>query len=339
MEFSLQQIADIISAQIEGNPEAKVSKLEKIEEASSSGLSFLANPKYERFVYVTKAAGIIVSKEFVPKSPIHSTLLRVEDPYASFAQLLEFYQSHLSRIDGREEPHFIDDSAEIGEGTAIGAFTYIGRNARIGKNCVIHPHVQIGAGAIIGDNCTLWPGVRIGHLCELGHGCVIQHNAVIGSDGFGFAPSENGYKKIAQTGNVILGNNVDVGANACIDRATLGSTRIGNGVKLDNLVQIAHNVEIGDHTVMAAQCGVAGSTKIGSYCMFGGQVGIAGHLEIGERVKAAAQTGISRSLPNDAVVMGAPAIDAKSFNRSYAIFKQLPELARQVKSILKNHNP
>ncbi len=336
MEFSIDQIAEIIGGKVEGDGSVKVSKLAKIEEATAEGLSFLANPKYERFIYETKAGGVIVSLDFMPKSPVQSTLLRVEDPYTAFSKLLEFYQSFVSGIDEeREEPSFIHPTASIGEGTRIGAFAYIAKNAKIGKNCLIHPHAYIGAGAVLGDNCTLWPGARIAHLCELGNNCNIQHNAVIGSDGFGFAPGEHGYTKVAQTGNVVLGDNVDVGANTCIDRATLGSTKIANGVKLDNLVQIAHNVEIGEHTVMVGQSGVAGSTKIGSFCMFGGQVGISGHLTIGNKVKAAAQTGISKSLPDDSVVMGSPAMPAGQYNRSYAIFKRLPDLAKQISDLAK----
>jgi UDP-3-O-[3-hydroxymyristoyl] glucosamine N-acyltransferase len=336
MEFSIDQIAQIIGAKVEGDGNVKVRTLAKIEEATPEGLSFLANPKYERFIYETHAGGVIVSLSFVPKSQIKSTLLRVDDPYLAFSKLLEFYQSFVSGIDEeKEEPSYIHPTAFIGENTRIGAFAYIAKNARIGKNCLIHPHTFIGAGAVIGDNCTLWPGVRIGHLCEVGNNCTFQHNAVIGSDGFGFAPSENGYSKVAQTGNVVLGDNVDVGANTCIDRATLGSTKIGNGVKLDNLVQIAHNVEIGDHTVMAGQSGVAGSTKIGSFCMFGGQVGISGHLTIGNKVKAAAQTGISKSLNDNEVVMGSPAMPAGQYNRSYAVFKRLPDFMRQLNDMIK----
>ncbi len=329
MSYTLSNIAKLIDATVEGDENAEVVTLQKIEEATGDGLTFLANDAYEPYVYESKAGGIVVAHSFVPKKPIAANLLRVEDPYAAFAKLLDAFQSAENQMPEREEPQVIHKTAKIGEDTRIGAFAYVGSDVIIGKNCVIHPHVYIGQGAVIGDNCVLHPGVHVGHNCRVGNRCTIHNNAVLGSDGFGFAPSDSGYSKVAQTGNVELADDVEIGAQTTIDRATLGSTKIGNGVKLDNLIQIAHNVEIGEHTVMAAQCGVAGSTKIGSRCMFGGQVGIAGHLTIGNNVKVAAQTGISRSIKDDDVVMGSPAINAREFNRAYVIFKQLPTLARK----------
>lgn len=329
MSYTLKSIAKLINATVEGDEHAQVSTLQKIEEATPEGLTFMANMAYESYIYDSCAGAVVVSNSFVPKKAITIPLLRVEDPYAAFAQLLEMFQAELNVIPEREDPQSISDTARIGEGTRIGAFAYIAPGAVLGKNCVIHPQVYIGRDAVIGDDCVLHPGVRIGHKCELGNRCIIHFNAVIGSDGFGFAPSDVGYSKVAQTGNVVLSDDVEIGAHTTIDRATLGSTRIGKGVKLDNHIQIAHNVEIGQHTVMAAQCGVAGSSKIGAYCMFGGQVGVAGHLTIGDKVKVAAQTGISRSIKDEEVIMGSPAINARDFNRAYVIFKQLPTLARK----------
>ncbi len=329
MSYTLSTIAKLIDATVEGDENTKVIALQKIEEATGDGLTFLANDAYEPYVYDSKAGGIVVANSFVPKKPIAANLLRVEDPYAAFAKLLEAFQGKEDQMQAREEPQVIHETARIGNNTRIGAFAYIGANATIGKNCVIHPHVYIGQDAVIGDDCVLHAGARIGHKCHVGNRCTIHNNAVLGSDGFGFAPSDSGYSKVAQTGNVVLADDVEIGAQTTIDRATLGSTKIGKGVKLDNLIQIAHNVEIGEHTVMAAQCGVAGSTKIGARCMFGGQVGVAGHLTIGNNVKVAAQTGISRSIKDNEIVMGSPAINARDFNRAYVIFKQLPTLARR----------
>lgn len=335
-QFTVKRIAKLIDATIEGNEDLPIEMLQKIEEASSKGLTFMANEAYESYIYNSKAAAIVVSTSFQPKQPVSVTLLRVKDPYSAFATLLEVFQNKVNDLPERESPQVIHPSASIGEDTRIGAFAYVAEGAVIGKHCVIHPHVYIGSNAKIGDNCILFPGVKIGHDCVVGNRCTIHQNAVIGSDGFGFAPSESGYSKVAQTGNVVLEDDVDVGAQTTIDRATLGSTKIDKGVKLDNLIQIAHNVHIGEHTVMAAQCGVAGSTKIGSFCMFGGQVGIAGHLTIGNKVKVAAQTGISRSIKDEEVIMGSPAINAREYNRAYVIFKQLPNLAQKWNKLVKD---
>lgn len=336
MAYTVKSIAELIDATVEGNGDLPVVTLQKIEEATNEGLTFMANDAYESYIYDSQAAAIVVSKSFEPKKPVPVTLLRVEDPYAAFATLLEVFQNKVNELPEREEPQVIHPTASVGKNTRIGAFAYIAAGAIIGENCIIHPHVYIGSNAKVGDNCVLYPGVKVAHDCVVGNRCTIHHNTVIGSDGFGFAPSESGYSKVAQTGNVVLEDDVEIGAQTTIDRATLGSTKIGKGVKLDNLIQIAHNVEIGEHTVMAAQCGVAGSTKIGSFCMFGGQVGIAGHLTIGNKVKVAAQTGISRSIKDEEVIMGSPAINAREFNRAYVIFKQLPNLAQKWNKLIKD---
>jgi UDP-3-O-[3-hydroxymyristoyl] glucosamine N-acyltransferase len=333
MKFTLAQVAQIINATVEGDATVAVDRLDKIEDAQEGALSFLANPKYEKFIYETKATGVIVSNNFKPRSPVTASLLKVEDPYAAFAQLLDFYNREMTRVNHREMPQYIDESAEIGKGTNIGAFAYIAKGVKIGKNCVIHPHVYIGSGAIIGDDCILNSGVRIGHLCRLGNKCTLHFGVVIGSDGFGFAPAGESYQKVAQIGDVVIGNGVEIGANTTIDRATLGSTKIGNGVKLDNLIQIGHNVEIGENTVIAAQSGIAGSTKVGRNCMIGGQVGISGHLTIGDNVKIAAQSGIGKSVKDREIIMGSPAIPASDFQRAYVIFKQLPTFAKKINEI------
>jgi UDP-3-O-[3-hydroxymyristoyl] glucosamine N-acyltransferase len=333
MEFSAQQIANLLDGKVEGNPEAVVSNLSKIEEGLPGTLSFLANPQYTHYIYGTQSSIVIVNDDFVPEKGIDTTLIRVANAYKAFAQLLEVYNEIQHSKNGIESPVHIAESAHIGEDHFIGAFTYIGNNVKIGKGVKIYPQVYIGDNVVIGDNCLLFPGVKIYANCILGNHVTLHSGVVIGGDGFGFAPNGGEtFNKVAQIGNVILEGHVEVGANTTIDRATLGSTIIRKGVKLDNLIQIAHNVEIGQNTVIAAQTGVAGSTKIGKNCMIGGQVGIIGHLKIGDDVKIAAQSGIGSDVPDGAILQGSPAMDAGSFKKSYVFFRKLPQIIRDLQA-------
>ena len=294
MKFSVQQIADLLEGSIDGNKDAVVSSLSKIEEGKQGTLSFLSNPQYTSFIYETKATAVIVNKDFIAEKSTNTTLIRVDDAYESFRKLLEIYNKLKNNQIGIDSSAFIDKTAKLGENIFIGALTHIGKDVKIGEGTRIHPQCFIGDNVSIGDNCILHAGVRIFNDCIVGNNCTFQANSIIGSDGFGFAPNSDGeYHKVPQIGNVVIEDNVEIGANTTIDRATLGSTVIQNGVKLDNLIQIAHNVEIGENTVIAAQTGIAGSTKIGKNCMIGGQVGIVGHLTIADEVKIAAQSGIS----------------------------------------------
>ena len=300
MKFTAAQIAVILEGEVEGNSEIEVSKLSKIEEGGPGSLSFLANPKYTQFIYTTKASIVIVNKIFKAEKEIHSTLIRVEDAYKSFSKLLEYYNQVKMNKTGIESPVFISKSATYGENIYIGAFAYLGENIKIGNNTKIYPNVYIGDNVVIGDNVILFSGAKIYSDTLIGDNCVIHSSAILGADGFGFAPNEQGeFIKVPQTGNVVIEDNVDVGASTSIDRATLGSTIIRKGVKLDNHIQIAHNVEIGKNTVIAAQTGIAGSTKIGENCMIGGQVGIVGHISIGNNVKIQAQSGIGRNVKDN----------------------------------------
>ena len=303
MKFTAAQIAVILEGEVEGNPEIEVSKLSKIEEGEPESLSFLANPKYTQFIYTTKASIVIVNKIFKAEKEINSTLIRVEDAYKSFSKLLEYYNQVKMNKTGIESPVFISKSAIYGENIYIGAFAYLGENIKIGNNTKIYPNVYIGDNVTIGDNVILFSGAKIYSDTIIGDNCVIHSSAILGADGFGFAPNEQGeFIKVPQTGNVIIEDNVDVGAATSIDRATLGSTIIRKGVKLDNHIQIAHNVEIGKNTVIAAQTGIAGSTKIGENCMIGGQVGIVGHITIGNNVKIQAQSGIGRNVKDNEIL-------------------------------------
>jgi UDP-3-O-[3-hydroxymyristoyl] glucosamine N-acyltransferase len=336
MKFTATQIATILNGTIDGDELAVVSKLSKIEEGEPESLSFLSNVKYTNFLYETKASIVIVNQDFVPDRELNVTLIKVADAYRAFTQLLTFYNKvKLDKV-GIEEPSFVDKSAEIGEKPYIGAFSYIGQNVKIGNNVKIFPQVYIGDNVIIGDNTIIFTGARIYSESVIGSECVIHSNVVIGADGFGFAPKDNGtYEKIPQTGNVVIGNDVEIGSGTTVDRATLGSTRILDGVKLDNLIMIAHNVEIGKNTVIAAQSGVAGSTKIGSNCIIGGQVGIVGHLTIGNNVKIQAQSGIGKSLKDGEVVQGSPAFGYGDWNKSYVYFKNLPKKITDIETQLK----
>ncbi|RZP03255.1 MAG: UDP-3-O-(3-hydroxymyristoyl)glucosamine N-acyltransferase [Flavobacteriales bacterium] len=331
MKFTAAQIAVILEGEVEGNPEIEVSKLSKIEEGEPESLSFLANPKYTQFIYTTKASIVIVNKIFKAEKEINSTLIRVEDAYKSFSKLLEYYNQVKMNKTGIESPVFISKSAIYGDNIYIGAFAYLGDNIKIGNNTKIYPNVYIGDNVVIGDNVILFSGAKIYSDTLIGNNCVIHSSAILGADGFGFTPNEQGeFIKVPQTGNVIIEDNVDIGAATSIDRATLGSTIIRKGVKLDNHIQIAHNVEIGKNTVIAAQTGIAGSTKIGENCMIGGQVGIVGHITIGNNVKIQAQSGIGRNLKDNETLQGSPALPYSDYNKSYVHFKNLPKTMNRI---------
>jgi len=331
MKFTAKQISEILEGEIEGNPEIEVFRLSKIEEGKIGSLTFLSNPKYTPFLYQTNASIAIVNKSFIPEKEIKTTLIRVEDSYKAFSKLLAFYNEVNLNKKGIAKESFISTTATLGEGNYVGAFAVIGENVSVGKNVKIYPNVFIGDNTVIGDNTIIFAGAKVYSESVIGHNCTIHSGVIIGSDGFGFAPNEAGvYAKIPQIGNVVLEDNVDIGANTTIDRATLGSTIIRKGVKLDNQIQIAHNVEIDENTVIAAQTGIAGSTKIGKNCQIGGQVGIVGHITIGNFVKIQAQSGIGRNLKDYAVVQGSPALPYSDYNKSYVHFKNLTKLSDKI---------
>ena len=338
MEFTAKQIASWIKGEIIGDPETKILTLSKIEEGKEGSLSFLSNPIYNNYLYSTEASVVIVNKAFVPEKEVKTTMIKVEDSYAAFAQLLNAYgEAREMKRTGISDAAFIHESATIGENVYIGEFAYIGPDAVIGDDCKIFPQAYIGDNVKLGDNCRVYPGAKVMFDCILGDDCTLHAGTVIGADGFGFAPqSGDDYQKIAQIGNVVIEDRVEIGANATIDRATMGSTIIRRGVKIDNLVQIAHNVEVGENTVIAAQTGISGSTKIGKNCMFGGQVGIAGHIEIADGVKLAATSGVASSIKkkND-VQMGAPSFSHKSFLQSYVFFRKLPKINDRLSTLEK----
>ncbi len=333
MQFSAAQIAALINGKLEGNPEVLVDNFGKIEDAQTGQLAFLANPKYEEFLYSTRASIIIVNDNQVLKEKIEATLILVPDAYLAFASLLSKYQEMMNQqLTGIQEPVYISKSASLGENVFIGAFAYIGNHVKLGKNVKIYPQVYIGDDVSIGDHSVIYPGVKIYHRCVIGEYVTIHAGSVIGADGFGFAPQTDGsFKKIPQMGNVVIEDYVEVGSNATIDRATIGSTLIRKGVKLDNLIQIAHNVEIGSNTVIAAQSGVSGSTKLGKNVMVGGQVGIVGHIQIADGSKINAQSGVTKSMkaPNSAVT-GSPAFDYTSALRAQAAARKLPEFEKRI---------
>lgn len=336
MKFTALQIADLVSGTIEGNASIEVYKLSKIEEGSKGSLSFLANPKYTSFLYDTDASITLVHKDFVAEKPFKTTLIRVSDPYESFSKLLSHYDDIKVIPKGIATTAVISNQANVHKTASIGNFVVIEANAQIAAGVHIDHQAYIGADVVIGKNSIILTGARILDASVIGENCVVASNAVIGADGFGWAPNSKGsYDKVPQTGNVVLGDYVDVGANTTIDRATLGSTKIGNGVKLDNLIQIGHNVEIGEHTVIAAQTGIAGSTKIGSHCQIGGQVGISGHLTIGNRVGIQAKSGILKNIKDDAKIMGYPAFDYTSFNKSYVHFRNLHQHISDLQALKK----
>jgi UDP-3-O-[3-hydroxymyristoyl] glucosamine N-acyltransferase len=337
MEFTAQQIADLLQGSVEGDSQVTVSNLAKIEEGEPGTLTFLANPKYEEFIYTTKSSVVVVNETFVATKPLNLSLVRVKDAYKSFAILLDTYNKILNNKTGLESPNFIATTAKIGENIYVGAFVYIGENAVIGNNVKLYPGVYIGDNVSIGDGSILFPGVKIYTDCKIGKECRIHAGVVVGADGFGFAPQDDSnYMKVAQIGNVVIEDYVEIGSNTTIDRATLGSTIIRKGVKLDNLIQVAHNVEIGEHTVIAAQTGIAGSTKIGKYCMIGGQVGIVGHISIADKVKIAAQSGVGTSISAEGeIIQGSPAFFIGDYKKSYVGFRKLPELISKIDELEK----
>lgn len=331
MKVTVQQIADLLNGEVVGNAATEVSDLSKIEEGKPGSLSFLSNPKYVPYIYETKASAVIINKSFVPEYPVQTTLIKVEDAYAAFTKLLEFYNQIKNNKVGIEQPNFVGENTVYGQDIYIGAFAYIGQNCQIGDNVKIYPNCYIGDNVKIADNTTIFAGSKIYADTQIGSRCIIHSGTTIGSDGFGFAPQEDGsYTKVPQTGNVIIEDDVEIGANTTIDRATLGSTIIRQGVKLDNHIQIAHNVEIGAHTVIASQTGIAGSTKIGKYCQIGGQVGIVGHITIGNYVKIQAQSGVNKSLKDNDVVQGSPAINYGDFSKSFVHFRNLPKIVEDI---------
>jgi UDP-3-O-[3-hydroxymyristoyl] glucosamine N-acyltransferase len=336
LKFTAKQISDILKGEVFGNPQEEVSKLSKIEEGVKGSLTFLSNPKYNSWLYITDASIVIVDQNFIPEKEVSSTLIKVEDPYLAFTKLLEYYNNIQLDRSGIEDPVFIHDDVSLGTNIYIGAFSYLSKNSSIGNRVKIYPNVFIGDNVIIGDDTTIFSGAKIYSETEIGNNCTIHSGSIIGSDGFGFAPDKKGgYNKIPQIGNVVIEDNVDIGSGTTIDRATLGSTIIRSGVKLDNQIHVAHNVEIGSNTVIAAQTGIAGSTKIGSECMIGGQVGIVGHISIGNNVRIQAQSGIGKSITDNEIVQGSPAMMYTDFNKSYVHFRNLPKFSSRLDEIEK----
>jgi len=336
MEFTARQIAELIDGTIEGDDAIAINKVVKIDEEADSGLSFLANPKYEQFIYTTGADLVIVGNDFKPEKDIKATLIRVENPYLAIASLLEMYSKMKLEKSGISELAFVDKTASIGENVYIGEYAFIGKGAKVADGARIYPQAYIGDNTSIGENSTVFAGARLYYDTVLGKNCTIHSGVIIGSDGFGFAPNEDGeFVKVAQTGNVVIEDDVEIGSNTTIDRATIGSTIIHKGVKLDNLIQIAHNVEIGEHTVIAAQTGISGSTKIGKNCMIGGQVGIVGHIRIGDNVKIQAQAGVPSNVKDGEVIMGSPAINLRQYMKSYIHFKNFQQIVDRLEELEK----
>ncbi|NJY63761.1 UDP-3-O-(3-hydroxymyristoyl)glucosamine N-acyltransferase [Salinimicrobium sp. CDJ15-81-2] len=339
MKFTAAQIAGILEGEVEGDPNTEVDKLAKIEEGTAGSITFLANPKYTSFIYSTKASITIVGESFKAEDDISTTLIKVKDPYNAFSKLLEYYNQVKLNKSGIEQPSFISETATYGKNIYLGAFSYLGDQVKIGDNVKIFPNTFIGDNVQIGNNVVIFPGAKIYSETIIGNDCVIHGGVVIGADGFGFSPNQEGvYSKVPQIGNVIIEDHVDIGAGTTIDRATLGSTIIRKGVKLDNQIQIAHNVEIGENTAIAAQTGVAGSTKIGKNCLIGGQVGIAGHIHIGDRVKVQAQSGIGRNIKDDEMIQGSPAIGYSEYNKAYVHFKHLPKIEDRLTKLEKKQS-
>lgn len=336
MEFSAQQIADFLQGKVEGNPQATVNSFAKIEEGHQGALSFLANSHYEHYLYETQSSIVLVNNDLKLQGEVKPTLVRVPNAYEAVARLLQLYDAQKPRRQGVHPLACVAATAAVAEGAYVGPFAYIGEHASVGKGSQVYPHAVVEERANVGEDCILYPGVSVYHDCVVGNRVILHSGCVIGADGFGFAPGADGYSKIPQIGNVIIEDDVEIGANACVDRSTMGSTRIQKGVKLDNLVQIAHNCEVGENTVMSAQVGVAGSTKIGKWCMFGGQVGITGHAVIGDRVQSGAQAGIAGSVPEgNKALLGSPAIDYKQFVKAATVFKKLPDMYRELNSLRK----
>lgn len=327
MKFTAKQIAELLQGEIVGNPDAVVQTFAKIEEGMEGAISFFANPRYEHYIYETRSTIVLVNRDFVPAAPVSATLIRVDNAYEAIARLLKFYEQTVARRSGVHPLACVAATATIGEDCYVGPFAYVGEQAVVGRGAQIYAHAVVEERARVGEDCILYPGVSVYHDCVLGNRVILHSGCVIGADGFGFAPAADGYEKIPQIGIVTVEDDVEIGANTCVDRSTMGSTYVRRGVKLDNLVQVAHNCEVGAHTVMSAQVGVAGSTKIGEWCMFGGQVGIAGHAVIGDRTMSGAQAGIAGSIRRGhTTVQGSPAFDAKGFARSSVVFKKLPDM-------------
>lgn len=335
MEFSAKQIAEYIQGVVVGDENATVQTFAKIEEGMPGAISFLANPKYAHYLYETESSIVLVNKDFVPEKEVKATLIKVNNAYESVAKLLTLYEMSKPQKVGVSSLASIASSAKIGENVYIAPYAVIGEGVVIGNNTQVHANAVIGDYAKVGDNCIIYPHATVYHECRIGNNVILHAGSVIGADGFGHAPAADGYEKIPQIGNVVIEDNVEVGANTCIDRATMGATIVRKGVKLDNLIQVAHNVEVGANTVMASQCGIAGSTKIGEWCMFGGQVGVAGHSTIGDRLYVGAQTGIPGNMKGNQTVMGSPAIDAKLFARASVVTKRLPEMYATLNALQK----
>lgn len=334
MQYSAEDLSKILNGTLEGDPTVLVSSFSKIEEGRPGTVSFIANPKYAHYIYGSKSSIILVNTDFKTQEQVQATLIRVDDPYVAFASLLELYTKSLKNKTGISKTAILGSKVSIGSNVFIGDHVVIGDNVIIGDGCQIFANTSIGNNVAIGSNCLFYSGVNIYHSCEIGDDVTLHSGAVIGADGFGFAPqTEEEYKKIAQIGNVIIENRVEIGANTTVDRATLGSTIIRQGVKLDNLIQVAHNVEIGENTVIASQTGISGSTTIGANCMIGGQVGLAGHLKIGNNVKIAAQAGIGNNVKDNEVVMGSPAFYAGDYKKSYVFFRKLPQLVKRLEAL------
>ena len=339
MKFTATQIAEILKGEIIGNPDAEVFTLSRIEEGAIGSLTFLSNPKYNNYIYTTNASITIVNNSFFPENEVKTTMIKVSDAYGAFTKILEFYDQFKNNKTGIEQPSFIAENVKFGENLYLGAFSYICSHVVIGKNVKIYPNCYIGENVIIGDNVSIFAGAAIHSDSKIGNNCNIYSGVVIGADGFGFAPNQDGtYTKIPQIGNVIIEDDVDIGACTTIDRATMGSTIIRKGVKLDNQIQIAHNVEIGENTVIAAQTGIAGTSKVGKNCMIGGQVGIVGHIIIGDNVKIQDQSGIARNIKDNETIQGTPAFNYNDFSKSYVNFKNLPKIVSELEDLKKTLN-
>ena len=335
MEFSAKQIAEYIQGVIEGDENATVHTFAKIEEGIPGAISFLSNPKYTHYIYDTQSSIVLVNKDFAPEKEVKATLIHVDNAYESLAKLLNLYEMSKPKKTGVDPLAYIAPTAKIGQNVYIAPFACVADGAEVGDNTVLHPHATVGTSAKVGSDCILYPHATVYHDCRVGNHCILHAGSVIGADGFGFAPSPEGYEKIPQIGIVILEDNVEVGANTCIDRATMGATIIRKGVKLDNLIQIAHNVEVGSHTVMASQVGIAGSTKVGEWCMFGGQTGLAGHIKIGNKVNLGAQSGVPGSIKDGQNLIGTPPMELKAYFKSSAVFRKLPDMYHELNSLKK----
>lgn len=332
MELTANELAQIVNGEVEGNGNVLINNFAKIEEAQSGSITFLANMKYSHYIYETNATAVLVKSDFIPERPIKATLIKVADPYQTLASLMTMVNSNVEKPTGIENPSYISSGVEIPDTTYVGAFAYIGKNVKIGKNVSIYPQVYIGNDVTIGDDTTIYAGAKIYNNCEIGNRCIIHSGAVIGADGFGFAPTDSGYEKIPQIGNVVLEDDTEIGANTTIDRATMGSTRIGQGSKLDNLIQVAHNVNIGKYNVFAAQVGVAGSTQIGDYNRVGGQVGFAGHIKVGNMNEFGAQSGIPNNVSDNNRLIGYPAVDARTFAKNLVYIKKLESIFKKLQN-------